>query len=784
MCKGRLMRISRRKIRQIILESMLQESKQTRKWIKTQPLSDQDALLQAYNDGIKDLSQLAWIQKTRGTEPIPDVAADVIRFFDPQVQTIVKENGFPTDLNKRNYPTVNELRRVISQVEALIDSRKKKSVPTIKPIDDPNQVEKLAQVGPWTILLPKTVTGSTACDISGEDTSWCTTKTRGQNLFLTYVGREDGDVILFYVMDYSRTPDDPYQYQDKPFLKNNDSRISIGFVHGKPVLRGENGSLSVDAANMGLTDDDLRSEKGLGQYYDQIMGIIKAEAAVIGSNHPAKESLKRACQDLLYLKSVIKDYEEDAKKDYLEQVMNSKYDKSPEVMQFTAYYTPDYLLQYIQTDFYRVGETMTPESVKEAFNKIMTMSPKDIFKYPSTRYGLGDPKKAIITSLLKYKSHLMDNNLFAKCLEEHAFGEHGYRDPRSINMALDLLIEDIRRSLTFIAPPHPLIQQKMDEQDRKMLSDEGMKNAIKQSSYKTRGYNNGGLEAVSETYFNSKDKELKTNFFAENIEHRFNYFLSCVRYLLENGNSTRKYNEDGSFTRLNRPEMTQMDGLAMGMTVSILDAVTRENQQANADVTEMLRAPKLVIQEIENAIYENFPEFFQMSKSEFTSFMRDGEHDVDSRFYDYAGNMSIKRFAFNLFHSSGSFTNNDGRYQIKTSRFCNLFSAIAGSPHISERAANHFKKHINDYYKYFLSNPVHCDDQFLIDLYKSRDAEYQTIQRYRADGTTEDVRRLKPDSIKNSVEIEIINRVNYKKTWTLGREVLDELGIVDEGYMQ
>mgnify|MGYP003109455921 FL=1 len=230
--------------------------------------------------------------------------------------------------------------------------------------------------------------------------------------------------------------------------------------------------------------------------------------------------------------------------------------------------------------------------------------------------------------------------------------------------------------------------------------------------------------------------------------------------------------------------MTQMDGLAMGMTVSILDAVTRENQQANADVTEMLRAPKLVIQEIENAIYENFPEFFQMSKSEFTSFMRDGEHDVDSRFYDYAGNMSIKRFAFNLFHSSGSFTNNDGRYQIKTSRFCNLFSAIAGSPHISERAANHFKKHINDYYKYFLSNPVHCDDQFLIDLYKSRDAEYQTIQRYRADGTTEDVRRLKPDSIKNSVEIEIINRVNYKKTWTLGREVLDELGIVDEGYMQ
>ena len=129
------------------------------------------------------------------------------------------------------------------------------------------------------------------------------------------------------------------------------------------------------------------------------MGIIKAEAAVIGSNHPAKESLKRACQDLLYLKSVIKDYEEDSKKDYLEQVMNSKYDKSPEVMQFTAYYTPDYLLQYIHTDFYRKGETMTPESVKEAVNKVMTMPLKDVFKYPSSRYGLSKPKGSIIASL-------------------------------------------------------------------------------------------------------------------------------------------------------------------------------------------------------------------------------------------------------------------------------------------------------------------------------------------------------------------------------------------------
>ena len=775
------MKVTRKKIRKIILESVLLESKQARNWINTQPEQDREELLLVYNKGLKDVSQLSWIQKTRGAEPIPDVAADVVRFFEPQVKAIVKENGFPTDLNKRNYPTVNELRRVLSQVDALIDNRKEKKAPAIKPIDDPNQVEKLAQVGPWTILLPKTVTGSTACDISGKDTTWCTTKKRGQNLFLSYVGRESDDIILFYVMDYSRKPDDPYQSQRKPLLKNNDSRLSIGFAHGKPVLDGQSGGLSVDAANIGLTDEALRSENGLGQYYDQIMEILKAEATVIGQDHPAKAAMKRASQDLLYLKSIIKDYEEDAKKDYLQQIMDSRYDKSPEVMQFTAYYTPDYLLQYIQTNYYRVGETMTPESVMEAFNKIMTMSLENIFKYPSNRYGLSETKRVIIESLLKYKSYLMDDELFYKCLEEHAFGQHGYRDQRSINMALDLLIEDIRNSLTFIAPPHPLIQQVMDEQDRKMLSEKGMKNAIKQASYQTSGYNNGGLQAVSETYFNSTDKELKTNFFAENIEHRFNYFLSCVRYLLENGSNTRKYNEDGSFTRLVRPQLTQMDGLAMGMTISILDAVTRENGLANADLTAMKRAPKLVIQEIENAIYENFPEFFQMSKSEFTSFMRDGEHDVDSRFYDYAGNMSVRRLAFNLF--KGSFRNDIRGTSTKNSMFGNLFSAIACSPHISERAANHFKKHIDDYYMYFLRNPVHCDDQYLVDLCKSRETEYEIFQRYRADGTKEGVRRRKPGQIKTSAESEIINRVNYKKTWTLGREVMDELGIVDEGYI-
>ena len=85
---------------------MLLESRRTRDWIKTQPTPDQDPLLKAYNAGIKDVSQLSWIQKTRGTEPIPDVAADVLRFFDPQVQKIVKEKSLYSLRRYLNCPEV------------------------------------------------------------------------------------------------------------------------------------------------------------------------------------------------------------------------------------------------------------------------------------------------------------------------------------------------------------------------------------------------------------------------------------------------------------------------------------------------------------------------------------------------------------------------------------------------------------------------------------------------------------------------------------------------------
>ena len=153
-------------------------------------------------------------------------------------------------------------------------------------------------------------------------------------------------------MDYSRTPDDPHEYRDASCMANNDSRLSIGFHRGVPVLDGQSGGLSVDASNAGLTANDLKSDNCLGEHYDKIMSIIKAEAAVIGSNHPAKEAMRRAAKDILYLKSIIKDYEEEAKRDFVKQVARSSYPKSTEVKEFTGFYEPRLLLDYIRTDPY------------------------------------------------------------------------------------------------------------------------------------------------------------------------------------------------------------------------------------------------------------------------------------------------------------------------------------------------------------------------------------------------------------------------------------------------
>jgi hypothetical protein len=311
------MKLDGKLLKKLILE-VIEEGRQEKKWIAQQPEGEQEQWLSAEQQGLK-LSDLAWIKKVRGGEPIQDIVGDVLYFRNKKTQQILKSNNLETNLSKKTYPTVNDLRRTLQKISAA----NKPDVQYV--LKDPSQVEFLGKVGNWEILMPLTQRGSVACDISGKDTTWCTQRKSGQNLFYSYVGRKNEDIILFYVMDYSRTPNLEG--------KDADARLSIGFLNGKPVLKGQGGGLSVDAENEGLTEDSLQNY--LRSDYSEIMNILQTKAEEVGSKHPAKEMLKKAAQNVILLKKLVKDYKEEEKKDFYKQILKQD-EISPKVFYFLA----------------------------------------------------------------------------------------------------------------------------------------------------------------------------------------------------------------------------------------------------------------------------------------------------------------------------------------------------------------------------------------------------------------------------------------------------------------
>lgn len=287
------MKFSKNRLRQIILEEMIQyleEGRQEKNWIAQQPEEEQEQWLSAEQQGLK-LSDLAWIKKVRGGEPIGDIIGDVLYFRKQDVQKKLKDNGFETNLSKKTYPTVNDLRMLIKNVSDAQES----DVKYDEILRDPSQVELLGKVGNYEILFPLTQRGSIACDISGEDTTWCTTKSQGQNLFYSYLSTP-----LIYIVDYTRTPN----------LENGndaDARLSVGFMEdGTPILEGRDGFVSVDALNRGLTEEKLRNI--FGNDYEEIMTIASSKVKEIGGNHPAKVQLEKASQNIMLLKKMVQDY--------------------------------------------------------------------------------------------------------------------------------------------------------------------------------------------------------------------------------------------------------------------------------------------------------------------------------------------------------------------------------------------------------------------------------------------------------------------------------------------
>lgn len=295
------MQIKKSALKKLIYEMLLTESRRAEEWIsKIKNEEERQAYQAAYDAGVQNESDLRWIQKVRGGEPVEDIVGDILQFRKENVQNIISVLKEPKDLF--GYKSVGELRRVLDQVHDL----EKEKIDYAEAFQSEINVRKIATVGPWTILMPLTVRGSSSCDISGKDTTWCTTKRSGQNLFYSYVGRYGDDIILFYIMDYNRKPLNPYKMQNIAGVEDNDSRMCVGYINGYPHLRGENGGVSVDAANVGLREDDL--ERLLGSDYEKIMNILGEVSDEIAGQHPAKNVMERATENPALFRHLIKDY--------------------------------------------------------------------------------------------------------------------------------------------------------------------------------------------------------------------------------------------------------------------------------------------------------------------------------------------------------------------------------------------------------------------------------------------------------------------------------------------
>jgi len=317
------MKLTRRQLNRLIENYLIIEGKRDRDWIEALSISEEDKeeYRQAEAQGLK-ITELSWIEKVRGTEPIRDIIPDVLEFKKPEfinkIKTKSKRLNDPSLLNRLNlsvkiYPSVNSLRAMIEEINVDISGLDRSK---FVPLETGDDLEIVGKAGPWTVILPKTIRGSISCDArTSKDTTWCTTKRSGQNLFYHYVGQGAVNMMLFYIMDYSRKPDNPVENRQFPFEANNDSRISLGVVNSKPRMDGTNGGLSVDASNTGYEQDDL--EYALGEYHDQVMSLINSSVQKHGGVSPALKTVQRAATNLDLLLKIIKDYDEEARSKFV-----------------------------------------------------------------------------------------------------------------------------------------------------------------------------------------------------------------------------------------------------------------------------------------------------------------------------------------------------------------------------------------------------------------------------------------------------------------------------------
>ena len=143
--------------------------------------------------------------------------------------------------------------------------------------------DKIGETANWNVYMPTTMGSS--CEL-GKGTTWCTSRTEGNNLFYNYVARKK-NIVLFYAIHKEAGPpkEDPEDY------------LSLGyFEDGRRVERYGYGETNIDANNDGIDPKEFELIVGKTEA-EEIYSIIEKKFETM-KEHPAKEMVKKAAKDL------------------------------------------------------------------------------------------------------------------------------------------------------------------------------------------------------------------------------------------------------------------------------------------------------------------------------------------------------------------------------------------------------------------------------------------------------------------------------------------------------
>ena len=293
---------------------------------------------------IRDWLYSRFVEKNKEEiHPIEDALATLKKYSDNKSNIINKANrdqAFVEKLSEKgiSIDKINNMQELsVDDMEFILekyDDNKETSINTTNVEIKPE--EFVGKVGEWNIWLPSSQ--ETSAKIAGYDdetkqpnTTWCTARTRGSNLFYHYISRGDVISFIFYII------------KDNP-SENNDW-LSLGFTGNlkeglssiKPYY-GKDGGLTVNKANKGLEESDFNTI--LGSNKEEIFSLIMKKMNDLGGKNPATEEMKKYVNNFELFKSELNKKNIEQKQDFCKIILDLNPNKQVKELAkiWTSYY--------------------------------------------------------------------------------------------------------------------------------------------------------------------------------------------------------------------------------------------------------------------------------------------------------------------------------------------------------------------------------------------------------------------------------------------------------------